>query len=97
MHRHSKVVRMRHKKQMASLTSAEKGNLITVVACMNATGIYIPPLIMFPSKIGKRSFWMEHQQAQFQLAIQVVGFRQMRLLNGSIILFTSLSLHAPAT
>lgn len=52
-HRHSKVVSMRHKKEVASLTSAERGNLITVVTCMNATGIYVPPLIMFPSKSMK--------------------------------------------
>jgi hypothetical protein len=35
---------------VASLTSAEKGNLITVLTCMNATGTYIPPLIMFLRK-----------------------------------------------
>ena len=46
-HSHSKVVT---KKEMASLTSAERGNLITVVICMNATGIYVPPLIMFQRK-----------------------------------------------
>ena len=64
---------------------------------MNASGIYVPPLIVFPRKIWKSNLWMEHQRAQSQLAIQVVGFRQMCLLNSSIILFTSLSLHAPAT
>ena len=49
-HRHSKVVSMRGKKEMDSLTSAERGNLITVFTCMNATGIYVPPLIVFPRK-----------------------------------------------
>jgi hypothetical protein len=34
-HRHSKVISMRGKKEMASLTSAERGNLSTVVTCMN--------------------------------------------------------------
>jgi hypothetical protein len=37
-HRHSKVVRARGKKEVSSLTSAERGNLITVVTYMNATG-----------------------------------------------------------
>jgi len=37
-HGHSKVVSMRCKKEVISLTSAERGNLITVVTCMNATG-----------------------------------------------------------
>ena len=49
-HRHSKVISMRGKKEVASLTSAERGNLITVVTCMNATGTYVPPLIVFPRK-----------------------------------------------
>jgi len=47
-HRRSKVVSLRGKKEVASLTSAERGNLITVVTCMNATGTYVPPLIVFP-------------------------------------------------
>jgi hypothetical protein len=40
---------MRGKKEFAS-NSAERGNLITVVTCMNATGKYVPPLIMFLRK-----------------------------------------------
>jgi hypothetical protein len=39
---------MRDKKEVISLTSAERGNIITVVACMNATGTHVPPLIVFP-------------------------------------------------
>jgi hypothetical protein len=33
-----------------SLKLAERGNPITVVTSMNATGTYIPPLIVFPRK-----------------------------------------------
>jgi len=32
---------MSGKKEVASLTSAERGNLITFVTCMNATGTYV--------------------------------------------------------
>ena len=49
-HRQSKVVIMLGKKGMASPTSAERGNLVTVVACMSATATYGPPLIVFPRK-----------------------------------------------
>ena len=35
---------------MAPLTTAERGNLTTVVTCMNATETYLPPLIVFPRK-----------------------------------------------
>jgi len=49
-HRHSKVVSMKGKKDVGSVTSAERGNLITAVTCMNAAGTYVPPLIVFPRK-----------------------------------------------
>jgi hypothetical protein len=39
---------MRGKKEVASLTSAEGGNLITVVTCMNAAGTNVPTLNVFP-------------------------------------------------
>jgi hypothetical protein len=49
-HRHSKAVSMRGKIEVSSLTSAERGNLINIVTCMNANGTYVPPLIVFPGK-----------------------------------------------
>jgi hypothetical protein len=53
-HRHSEVISMRGKKEVASLTSAERRNLITVVTCMKATGTYVPRLIVFPRKNMKQ-------------------------------------------
>ena len=50
---HSKTVSVRRKKEVECLTSAEKVNLITVATCMNATGKYIPQLIVFPRKNKK--------------------------------------------
>jgi hypothetical protein len=47
-HRQSKVVSIRGKKEVVSLISAERGNLVTTVTCMNATGTRVPPLIVFP-------------------------------------------------
>ncbi|XP_072389756.1 uncharacterized protein [Diabrotica undecimpunctata] len=35
-HKHSKVISMKGKKQVSSLTSAERGKLITAITCMNA-------------------------------------------------------------
>jgi hypothetical protein len=49
-HGHNKDVSTKGKKEMDSLTSAERGNLITVVTCMNATGTYVPSLIVFQRK-----------------------------------------------
>lgn len=49
-HKHQKVVAMKGKRQVAALSSAERGSLMTVVMCFSATGLYIPPLIIFPRK-----------------------------------------------
>ncbi|XP_072398344.1 uncharacterized protein [Diabrotica undecimpunctata] len=49
-HKHSKVISMRGKKQVSSLTSAERGKLITAITCMNAAGVFVPPLLIFPRK-----------------------------------------------
>ena len=52
--RHSKFVSTRVKKEEASPTTAERGNLITVVTCTNATGTYLLPVIVFPRKNTKQ-------------------------------------------
>lgn len=49
-HKMQKVVALKGKKQISNLTSAERGALITVVTCMNATGNFVPPLFVFPRK-----------------------------------------------
>lgn len=43
-----KVVTERGKKQVGSLTSAERGELVTLEYCINAVGNMIPPLFVFP-------------------------------------------------
>jgi hypothetical protein len=52
-HKAVKVLSVRGKKNVANLTSAERGHLITVVVCMNAAGSYVPPLIVWPRKNAK--------------------------------------------
>ena len=48
--RPSKIVATRGKKQVGSLSSAERGQLVTVEICMNAAGFFVPPLFIFPRK-----------------------------------------------
>ena len=55
-YRHNKVVSMRGNKEVESLTSAQRGNLIAVVTCMSASGTYVPPLNVFPRKNMKEEF-----------------------------------------
>lgn len=44
----SKVLALRGKKQVGSLTSAERGVLVTVETCISASGNYLPPMFVFP-------------------------------------------------
>ncbi|XP_026019298.1 uncharacterized protein LOC113019676 [Astatotilapia calliptera] len=42
------VVAEKGKKQVGSITSAERGELVTVVCAVNATGNAVPPMFIFP-------------------------------------------------
>jgi hypothetical protein len=44
----SKVIAAKGKKQVGSLSSAERGQLVTVEICMSASGNFVPPLFVFP-------------------------------------------------
>ena len=48
--KHPLVVGMKGKKQIGALTAAERGTLVTIVACMEAGGDYVPPMLIFPRK-----------------------------------------------
>lgn len=49
-HKQTKIIGLKGKKQVSKVTSAERGSLMTLVTCMSASGIYVPPLIIFPRK-----------------------------------------------
>ena len=46
--RPSKIVALRSRKQIDSLTSTECGILVTTEICMSATGSFVPPLFIWP-------------------------------------------------
>lgn len=45
-----KILALKGKRQIGSMTSAERGSLITIVVSMSPSGIFIPPLMIFPRK-----------------------------------------------
>lgn len=47
---HAKVLAKTGKRQVGSLTSAERGKNVTVICTMSACGVYIPPCFVFPRK-----------------------------------------------
>ena len=44
----SKIIAAKGKHSVGQLSSAEKGKTVTAVCCVSATGVYIPPMLIFP-------------------------------------------------
>ena len=53
-HKHTKILRLKGKRKISSLQSAERGSLMTVVNCTSPIGHFIPPLFVFPRKNMKQ-------------------------------------------
>ena len=45
-----KILAPTGKKQIGKIVSAEKGETITAVVCVNAAGTFVPPMLIFPRK-----------------------------------------------
>lgn len=50
----SKVLAQKGRRQVGSITSAERGQLSTAVICMSAGGNYVPPMLIFPRQRMKQ-------------------------------------------
>lgn len=44
------ILALKGKKQIGTVTSAERGSTITCVICMSASGTFVPPMLIFPRK-----------------------------------------------
>lgn len=44
------VLALKGKRQVAAISSVERGSLVTAVTCMGASGIFVPPMLIFPRK-----------------------------------------------
>ena len=74
----SKVITKRGKRQIGSITSAERGELATAVVCMSAGGNFVPPLIILPrTRVNKNleegappgTVFQYHQSGWMQMSI----------------------------
>ena len=50
IHRPSKVVTQIGRRNVPSLTSADKGRTHTILACVSASGQVVPPFMIYPRK-----------------------------------------------
>lgn len=46
--RPQKIVAQNGQRRDATLTSAEKGNSVTIICCVSGAGMLIPPMMIFP-------------------------------------------------
>jgi hypothetical protein len=54
--RKQKIVIMKGKKNVMSVTARESGEIVTVVACVRATGVFMPPYVIFKCKNLRQEF-----------------------------------------
>ena len=52
----NKVVALKGVKQVGSITSSERGQMITICSAGNAAGNFVPPMLVFPRKKFKNHF-----------------------------------------
>jgi hypothetical protein len=51
-----KVVSMKGKKNVMSVTAKDRGQTVTVAACVSATGVFMPPYVIFKGKNLRQEF-----------------------------------------
>jgi hypothetical protein len=54
--RPQKIVSMKGKKNVMIVTAEERGETVTVVACVSATGVFMPPCVIFKGKNLRQEF-----------------------------------------
>ena len=55
----SKILSLKGKKQVGIISSAERGQLVTVELCLSASGHYVPPMFVFP-RVRMKAELLDH-------------------------------------
>lgn len=50
VHKPGKIIASRGVRQVSKITSGERGKTVTVICAMSASGVYLPPMLIFPRK-----------------------------------------------
>ncbi|CAM1305622.1 Uncharacterised protein g4127 [Pycnogonum litorale] len=45
-----KILAKKGRRQVGSVTSCERGQNVTCICCVSASGMYVPPMLIFPRK-----------------------------------------------
>ena len=72
------MVALRGRKQVGTLTSAERGSLVIAVICSCATGTFVPPMLIF-SRVRMKEAFLEGAPSDTKLACHPSGWIQLHL------------------
>ncbi|KAF2895826.1 hypothetical protein ILUMI_10348 [Ignelater luminosus] len=68
-----KVFARKGSKQVGAITSAERGEHVTVVVCVNATGNFVSPALIIPRKYYKTEYFDDAPSGTWELCY-VTGY-----------------------
>ena len=71
----SKVIAVKGQRQVGCLSSAERGQLMTVELCMSATGHFIPPFFVIP-RVRMNEAWRDNAPTGAEFACHPSGWMQ---------------------
>jgi hypothetical protein len=78
-HKHTNVVGLKGKRQIAALQAAERGVLITIMTCMSLVGHFVPPLVIFRRTNVLLELIHDCLLGPFMLATRLTGCRRTYL------------------
>lgn len=74
----SKIIAMKRRRQVGTLTSGERGQLITAVLCMSAAGHYVPPFLIFP-RVRMKDELLDGTPAETAYSCHISGWMQTHI------------------
>ncbi|KAK9670928.1 hypothetical protein QE152_g41106 [Popillia japonica] len=81
------VIKLKGKRQVGAITSAERGSLVTVICCMSAGGTFVPPMMIFPRKNMTDTLMRGVPPASLGRCHPSGGSKRICLLSGSSTFF----------
>lgn len=76
----TKVLCLKGQKQVGGISSAERGSLVTLVFCMNAAGLFVPPMFIFP-RVNMKKELEDRAPAGSTFGTHKSGWIQLHLFN----------------
>lgn len=89
---HSKVIALKGRRQVGTVTSVKRGQTVTAEICVSASGCYVPPMLIYPRKRMQQEFetgfppgaWAEfHETGWMTKEVFLVWFKRFVTYTGA--------------